>query len=204
LEKRIESMKLLTIVILLVSIVWAEEVHPKMILGAYLKSENAAKSLYEIEKLFQENEKAKALKEKHHLLIGMELLDKYILVTIKPIKIHTVENTLQHLLREKFPDSFIVPHVLESELHIMIKKHKNTSDIKQNQADIPVVITKKKTFLSGIDTEWVALILLALAGLVLVYRSARQLVKIRTLQKELAKYQIILEDEVDNMGVRHG
>jgi len=88
-------MKLVIIIMLLMSMIWAEEMNAKMILSSHMKSEEAAKSLYNLENFFHENDEAAILKKEHHLTIGMELLDKYILVTITKIKYYTVENTLQ-------------------------------------------------------------------------------------------------------------
>ena len=200
-------MKLVTIIMLWMSMVWAEEMNSKMILSSHMKSEEAAKSLYNLEKFFHENDEAAILKKEHHLTLGMELLDKYILVTITKIKSYTVENTLQYLLREKFPDSFVVPSSTNLEIPL-IQEHATISNSntlqKQMQTLDTNMETKQKPFYRSIDVEWLALILLALAGLALVYRSARQLTKIKKLQKEIAKYQLILEDEVDTMGLSHG
>jgi len=196
-------MKVLTIIMLVMSIIWAEDMNSKMILSSHIKSEEAAKNLYELEKFFYENKEANTLKKVHHLTLRMELLDKYILVMIDPIKMYSVENTLQHLLKEKFPDSFIVRNSAAVEIS-RIKVKQNTLKTNEPQKQIQILETEQKSFFSDIDAEWVALILLALAGLMLVYRSAQQLTKIRKLQKEIAKYQIILEDEVDSMEVGRG
>jgi len=185
------------------SIIWAEEMNSKMILSSHIESGEAAKSLYKLEKFFQENKEANVLKKVHHLTLGMELLDKYILVTITKIKMFSIGNTLQYLLKEKFPDSFIVRNHADIEIPL-IKEHVNVSNKHIVQTEMHRLEIKKKTFFNSIDREWVALILLALAGLILVYRSAYQLTKIRRLQKEVAKYQIILEDEVDSIRVSHG
>ena len=188
---------------LLMSMTWAAEMNSKMILSSHIKSEEAAKSLYEIEKFFHDNKEAKILKKEHHLTLGMELLDKYILVTITKIKMYSVKNTLQYLLKEKFPDSFVVHANADLEIPL-IKEHVNISNTNTLQKQMQTLETKQKTFFRSIDIEWIALILLALAGLALVYRSAIQLAKIKKLQKEVAKYQIILEDEVDTIGLSHG
>lgn len=183
--------------------IWAEEMNSKMILSSHIKSEEAAKNLYELEKFFYENKEANVLKKMHHLTLGMELLDKYILVTIKPIKMYSVENTLQQLLKEKFPESFIVRNGPSMETS-RIKVKQNTFKTNEPQKQIQTLETEQKSFFSDIDTKWIALILLALVGFILVYRSAQQLTKIRRLQKEIAKYQIILEDEVNSMEVGRG
>jgi hypothetical protein len=203
LEKRVEGMKFLTIVMLLLSIVWAEKINSKMIISSHIESEEAAKSLYSLEKFFQENHEANLLKKTHNLILGMELLDKYTLVTINKIKIQSVENTLQYLLKEKFPHSFIVHNYTDMQSQV-IKKHKNTTDIQNPQKELSIQEAKDKNLFDRIDREWIALILLALAVLILVFRNMQQLAKIKKLQKEVAKYQIILEDEIDCMKVSHG
>ena len=200
-------MKLVTIIMLLMSMIWAETMNAKMILSSHIESEEAAKSLYNLEKFFHENDEAAILKKEHHLTLGMELLDKYILVTITKIKSYTVENRLQYLLKEKFPDSFIVPSFSSLEISL-IQEHITISNSNTLQKEMQTLTTnmetKQKPFYRSIDVEWLALLLLAFAGLVLVYRSASQLTKIKKLQKEIAKYQLILEDEVDTLGLNRG
>ena len=200
-------MKLVTIIMLLMSMIWAETMNAKMILSSHIESEEAAKSLYNLEKFFHENDEAAILKKEHHLTLGMELLDKYILVTITKIKSYTVENRLQYLLKEKFPDSFIVPSFSSLEIPL-IQEHVTISNSNTLQKEMQTLTrnmeTKQKPFYRSIDVEWLALLLLAFAGLVLVYRSASQLTKIKKLQKEIAKYQLILEDEVDTLGLNRG
>ncbi|MCF6244291.1 MAG: hypothetical protein L3J43_04590 [Sulfurovum sp.] len=196
-------MKLLMMVMMLLSTIWAEEIRSKMIIGAYTESEEAAKSLYELEKSFKENEKIKVLKDTYDLALEMELLDKYILVVVTGIKGYSVANKLQYLLKEKFKNSFIVNYNKTIEIS-GTKEHLNTSSTHRGQKEINYLDGKRKTLFSTVNIEWIALILLALIGFILSYRSARQFVKIRALQKEIAKYHIILEDEVDNLGVKHG
>jgi len=195
-------MKVFVIVMLVMSLMWADAMNSKMILSSHIKSEEAAKVLYDVEKFFQENKEVNTLKRVHHLTLRMELLDKYILIVIKPIKIYSVENRLQHLLKEKFPDSFIVPNS-ENMGNSRIQLQQNTLKINEPQEQIKTLETKQKSFFSSVDIEWVGLILLVFTGLILVHRSVQQLSKIRTLQKEIAKYQVILEDEVDSMKVGH-
>jgi hypothetical protein len=191
------------------SIIRAEEINSKIILSSHIESDEAAKSLYTIEKFFQDNKEAYTLKEEYHLKLGMELLDKYILVTITQIKMYSVENTLQHLLKEKFPNSFIVQRDVEIPVLKKYASTQNTMNMNKNISnnnikEIQNSQRKKESFFNSMDKKWMAIILLSLVGLMLLYRSAKQLTKIRILQKEVAKYQIILEDEVNQIRVHHG
>jgi len=202
----------MTIVMLLMTIVWAEEINSKMILSSHIKSEEAAKSLYLIETFFQENTEARNLKKSQHLELAMELLDKYILVTITQIKSSSVENRLQYLLKEKFPHSFIIRKDLEipvikkqiSKQGSLYSQSPNNDTLLANTKQIQGLESKLKTFFNSIDKKWMAIFFLLFFGFMLYYKSVRQLKKIKKLQKELAKYQIILEDEVDRIGVSHG
>ena len=48
--------------------------------------------------------------------------------------------------------------------------------------------------------EWIGLILLSLIGFTFIYKSARQIQKIKTLQKELDTYHTTLSDELNTLG----
>lgn len=48
--------------------------------------------------------------------------------------------------------------------------------------------------------EWIGLIVLALIGFVFIYRSSRQLRKIKALQKKLDTYQTDVSHELDTIG----
>ena len=48
--------------------------------------------------------------------------------------------------------------------------------------------------------EWIALILLSLIGFTFIYKSARQIKKIKTLQKELDTYHVTVSDELHTLG----
>jgi hypothetical protein len=68
---------------------------------------------------------------------------------------------------------------------------------------VPKGIVKSDSIIDGIVNEWLALVILALAGLLLVYRSNRQINKIKTLQKKLERYQEKIETQMDHMGEQY-
>ena len=215
-----QTMRVLIIVLFSLQILCAQGINQKMIVSAHLKTEDAAQSLYEVEKFFQENIEAKRLKVKYHLSLGMELLEPYVSVTLKPITLTSVKNKLHYLLQSKFPQNFIVDdtQVITSPKPIINKKEpiipvlvkpKKMKEIKLPEIKKPIEEVKLdryaqvKQFWYELDSEWLGLIFLALAGFLLVYRSARQMSKIKALQDEVSKYQTKVEGEMDYMGEKH-
>ena len=214
------AMRVLIIILFSLHILYAQEINEKMIISAHIETEKAAQSLYEVEKFFQENDVANSLKIKHHLSLGMELLDPYVIVTLKPIRRTSVKNQLRYVLQSKFPQNFIVDNTqMQTDPTAIIHKTKPITQTAVNQkkvkeVDLPEIKkpTEKasidryagvKQFWHELDNEWLGLIFLALAGFILVYRSARQMSKIKALQEEVNKYQTKIETEVDYMGEKH-
>ncbi len=219
-EQDSESMKVFTTIVFFLQLLYGQDVHYKMIVSSHIESKEAAKNLYKVEKFFSENKEAQALKEKHNLTLGMELLDKYILITVKPIENIFIKNALQYTLQKEFPESFIVGNIvlndIETQQHLQ-KQVERVAPINQQvdkrekaEQEKIVIIDEPKEHVDGLklfwkelDSEWLGLLFLALAGLLLIYRSATQISKIKELQQEVIKYQSKLEKEVDDMGERH-
>jgi len=213
-------MRVLIIILFSLHIVYGQEINKKMIISAHIETEKAGQSLYEVEKFFQENDVANSLKIKHNLSLGMELLDPYVIVTLKPITLTSVKNQLLYLLQSKFPQNFIVDNTqMKTNPTAMIHKTKPIvqTEVKQKKVqEIDFTEIKKpiektsidryakiKQFWYALDNEWLGLIFLALAGFLLIYRSARQMSKIKALQDEVNKYQTKIETAVDDMGKKH-
>ncbi|PHS34686.1 MAG: hypothetical protein COA92_02000 [Sulfurovum sp.] len=210
-------MRVFTIIAFFVHILYAQEMNYKMIISAHIESQEAAKSLYEIETFFQENKAAKEIKLKYNLALGMELLDKYIIITLKPIKVTSVKNELKYLLQEKFPENFIVGNTffkdLPKQYQILEDIYTEVESSKVKKKNTEKFVSKNlvqekpdglELFWQEMQSEWFGLLFLALAGFILIYRSAKQISKIKKLQKEVTQYQSKLENEVNRMGERHG
>ena len=213
-------MKKLLVLLFFLQTMFLQAIEQKMILSAHLGTKDAAKDLYKIEKFFQENQRAKALQAKHHLGLQMELLEDYVLVTIKPISLTSVKNDLHYLLQEKFPQNFVVDDTpMRDTLSVkkVIKELKSPKEVlvetkdKSEKISVEKAITKSemqmfdhvKLFWEELESEWIALFLLALAGFMLIYRSTRQISKIKALQKKVEVYQGKLEDDIEDMGEKN-
>jgi hypothetical protein len=190
-----------------------------MIISATTKTEEAAQALYELEKFFQENNTAKKLSSKHHLELGMELLEDYVLIVIKPIRTVSLKNELKILLQTKYPDAFTVQNIYKKKIRVSLpevekksdkvtletvtpKNKKSIKKIVKNTIDTKEVI-KTDTLINSIANEWLALLVLAFAGLLLVYRSTLQINKIKKLQHKLEAYQEKVGDQMDYIGEQY-
>ena len=209
------KIKKLIIIVFLFFTFFAHAVEQKMIISAEQKTSTAAHVLYELEKFFQEDIHAQELKSKYHLDLEMELLDEYVLVVIKPIQTVLVKNELKLLLQMKYPQAFMVPNSYKEKNNTVRQEAKKivieTTLPKQikNVRKIPKGVVEKKeivkadSLLPNIANEWLALLILAIAGLLLVYRSTRQINKIKKLQEKLESYQEKVENQMDYIGEQY-
>ena len=192
------SVKVLMLIGVLVYSLYAQTATQKMIVGAYLERENAVNELYKLEELFEKNSALKQLKQTNHLRAEMEELSPYVMVVVKPIASSVLKNRLHVLLQSTFPKIF---SVIESKRtkKIALPSVKKEIPKKTQKA----TMKKHDSFWTQIDSEWIGLILLALAGLLLVARSAKQMGKIKSLQEEMSKYQNKVENEMQGMEQEH-
>jgi len=200
-------MRVLVIVLFSLQLLCAQEMNQKMIISSHLKTEDAAQSLYAVEKFFQENLKINNLKTKYHLSLGMELLEPYVVVTLKPITSTVVKNKLHYFLHSKFPQNFIVDNTqMKKNPKPTINNIKPIIQVMKPKRIKEVTIDRNapaKQFWKELDAKWLGLIFLALAGFSLVYRSARNMSKIKALQNEVSKYQTKAERKMNYMGEKH-
>lgn len=210
------SMKKLIVVLFFLQTIFVQGMNQKMILSTHIETADAAKSLYEVTKFFHEDTQAKKLKIKHQLSLQLELLEAYVLVTIKPIRLTSVKNELKYLFHGKFPQHFSVddtpmlPVVLEKKVQKQEKvlKIELIPEVNAKVQKVHTTETKDevsmyqtlKLFWQGLDNEWLGLLFLALAGFLLIFRSASQIEKIKVLQKEVEKHQRRVENEIVGIG----
>ena len=209
-------MKKLIVVLFFLQTIFVQGMNQKMILTAQLETEDAAKHLYEVEKFFHEDTQAKKLKMKHQLSLQLELLESYVLVTIKPIILTSVKNELKYLFQSRFPQYFIVDDTAmaetvekkvqkKSEVILQTKPITNVNKTpqemhrKERKDEYSIYLTLK-LFWQDLDSEWLGLLFLSLAGFLLVFRSAKQIKKIKLLQKEVEKFQTRVENEIVVIG----
>ncbi len=64
-------------------------------------------------------------------------------------------------------------------------------------------VSSSETVKSGFAVEWIGLIVLAVIGFIFIYRSARQIKKIKKLQAELDGYHTTVSSELDTIGGRN-
>jgi len=219
-------MKKIILILLLLDILDAKEIDQKMIISTHLEVSQAAKSLYSLEIFFRENNLAKKIKSDNKLNLQMELLGKYVLVTVKPIRTTALKNKLQYLFQEHYPHNFIVndtrmperqresisskeqvKNKITTQAVVIPPKVKPVKEVlimhDKEENNLAAIYEKFSTFWKTLDMQWIGLLLLALAGFLLVYRSAKQISKIKVLQRKVEAYQTKVEDEIDTMGEKH-
>jgi len=193
---------------------FAQMVTHKMILSAYTDVDVATKSLHKARALFKQEDQLKRIKQVNHLRLEMEILEPYTMVVLKPIATIELQNRLHLLLQSSFPQAFITAETQKSRYtripdvkktvakeQKLLKTEKHLPTLKENT--IKQSNEKIKSYWNHLSSEWVALLLLAFAGLLLVARSARQMSKIKSLQEEMVKYQNRVEHEVLDMEKEH-
>ncbi len=204
-------MKPLTVILLFSTILFSATLNQKIIIDVTTEPQPSTDILQKIENFFQTNSLARSLQSKNHLTITLKKLKGYDLIEIKPVSSIEVKNRLKFLLHKEFPQFFVVDDTFRKKsmgttlpvtakpkhlkaLHAEKQKCTSSSSVKNESKGYSTSLIK------GIVDEWLALIILAIAGLLLVYRSARQISKIKKLQKKLEKYQNRLKTEVDVIG----
>jgi hypothetical protein len=210
--KRHATMKPLTVILLFSTILFSATLNQKIIIDVTTEPQSSTYKLQEIQNLFKTNDIAKVLKLKNHLTITLRTLEGYDFVEIKPIHSIDVKNDLKLLLHKKYPEFFVVENTFRKK-SVRISSFSSTeklenieSNIKQECSTKSIVMQSKvrsNSLVKGILDEWLALIILAIIGLLLVYRSTRQISKIKKLQKKLEKYQNRLKTEVDLIGEQY-
>jgi len=138
------------------------------------------------------------------LHIEIERLEEYFLLVLMPVGSDAIENRLNQLFRPRFPHAFLVDQS-DSQKPVtapISSRTKQTSSLKQKAA-APKPLHRKKPnsrIVDGIENEWLAMIVLALLGLLLVLRSSYQMHKIRKLQKRLEEAQKRNDHYLHNTG----
>ncbi len=62
------------------------------------------------------------------------------------------------------------------------------------------LVSSSETVESAFAAEWIGLIILSLIGFMFIYKSARQITKIKKLQTELDQYHTTVSSELDTIG----
>jgi hypothetical protein len=201
-------MKKLMIILCFTTMLFPQISDQKMIVSIDEKAVSAASTLDELETFFEQNLEAKVLKKEENLMLTTEHLEHYFLTVVKPIKTIALKNHLKTLLKTKYLDAFFVQNTHKDMEKIastvLIEKTKEKIDNKmlskrEKSKDITVedlfnIVNK------SISKEWLALLILAIVGLLLVYRSTRQITKIKKLQETLEIYQEKVEGQMDQIG----
>ena len=160
---------------------------------------NEAQAKAELLKLkvyFIENESIRTLQEQHHLVMEIDTLDGYYMVTLKPVVSLDVRNELLIILKPLFKDIFFIAY--ETHTPSMTKNPKSSKTV--------IPIEKQKTETSLIDEiglQWLALLLLSLVGLLLSIASRKKIIHLGKNQKDLKEKQTYIEREIQKLGAEN-
>ena len=180
------------IVILMTTYIFAGTINQKMIITVSKNSFQAEQSLHYLEEFFYKHGNFPQIE------IKIEKLDEYFLVTLSPVDNIVTKHELYTLLQPKFLNIFTVdnikiknsskstylkPAVLEDLSKTAVQKKDIVPKLEKS------IRNKLTSFWKAIDGDWLALIALAMAGIILIFRSNYQIGKIKKLQKEIEMIQ---------------
>ena len=180
-------MKLIIFIFLFVSLLFSSDINrerfsEKLIVTFNKHEKLTQESLLKLKVYFRKNSKMKYLKKIYNLQIDIEKLGDYNVVTIKPIESISIRNKLIILLKPMFNNIYFIDY-----------KPKIKDIIKNN----------KKSFISEIGLEWVALLFLSFFGLILSILTRKRMITMDEKQKDLSLQQHNIEKNIKNMGVNN-
>lgn len=168
----------------------------KMVVSSSKSSSEAEQILRTVKGIIAEQKQFPQLDSK------IEKLDTYFLVTLSPIDSIPLKHALFSRLHTTFGDIFTIENiVLENQKKVdvthTVVKTKVAKKIPKTTVKAKVTSDKtimnmqndKRSFSVDLESEWYALLALALAGFMLIMRSNRQIGKIKKLQMELEEVQ---------------
>ena len=187
-----------------------KSLNQKIVLRVSTDIQTAQKVLQETKQYFSTHSHIGTFVLQHKLALNLEKLDPYILITLSPIQSHKEKQTLSYILHKNFSDMFVVNNTFNATIPITLatikKKEKVTLSHPHLQSDtsIETSSTLFQKFWKNLDNEWIGLLILALAGFLLIFRSARQISKIKDLQYEIEQYQEKIGNKMKNRGDTDG
>lgn len=192
----------LVLMVFLVSFVSTDASEYKIIIGASKKLSDAQRIKQRLETVLLRDPDAMLLQKKYHFHIVLERLNKYTLVTLSPFMSSASANEVNSIIHPAFPEAFAIDSWEKKSAASSTKplQPKSEEPLSQNRVHTNTAISQKQKsgflgglsrerLVHGVDNEWLALIVLALVGMLLVFRSNRQIKKIKKLQKALEETQ---------------
>jgi len=209
-------MKFFIVFFLFVSHSYTQTLNQKIVLCALLDTQKAQKVLAETKQYFSAHPHIDTFLSQHNLVPNLEKLDPYILITLSSIQNIKEKQEIFYLLHKKFSDMFTINNTFSTILPLKIatlektkaeytdkinKKEKVSTAIKTISKVTPrqTTFNSLQNFWKNLDNEWIGLLILALAGFLLIFRSTRQISKIKNLQNEVEQYQNKVGNEMKNM-----
>jgi hypothetical protein len=167
----------------------------KMILDAQFERKDILSAKHSAEELLRGFDEKEAQHTHTGLQLKIERLENYFLLTLAPIRSIGMENRLNQFIRPVFPQAFIVNEGGEKKTPSPklptppIQAAQQHGQKEKADTVIPIVLDLKKQLTEGLNSEWLALIGLALLGFLMAARSALQIQKIKKLQQALDETQ---------------
>ena len=190
-----------------------------MVLDAKSTLEEAKSIRQKAEQTVERQPGAALFLKRSGVKIGVEALDNSYLVTLSPLHSAEEENRANAIFKRDFPGAFSVSrwHTDTSRTPqpaALAEKEEAEKEVAKKAAKQPTEAAEKRTkqiaeqkllkqLVKGLDNEWLALIVLALLGLLLVMRSTRQIKKIKQLQDALEETQKRNSHYLNSMGKQY-
>ena len=176
----------------------SEQSIEKLIVSSSQDESIAQEDLLKLKVYLLENSSTRMLQEKYQLDVKMEHFFNYKAVVISPIHSLTVRNELLVLLSPMFPDIFYI-----DEKKVLVSRKKATVSTHSVNHTIPTTHVEKKNkdaWVNEIGLQWLAIWILAVAGLFLSIRSRRKIAHLNKNQKEMNVNQTKIEKEIKALG----
>jgi len=182
-------MKIWWIILCSFTLLLSEGMSQKLIVYTHKNGKNTQESLLKLKVYFIENPNIRALNEANDLKIELETLGEYTMVVIKPVVSLSVKNRLLLELAPIFPNVFALEDKTDNSIEAFIPM--KNYDIKTNSVRI---------FIERVGLQWIALLILATAGLSLSIFRRKRFRFLDEKQKALDLDQKEIENEIKNLG----
>lgn len=185
-----KMMHMIIVMLFSLTMLFAEGTQGKLILGGDNDLLQTQVNLTKLKSAFIENPELGELQKKYKLKLEMETLGDYVIVTIKPVETSALKYELLTLLKPIFHDIFFI-----AEKKIEMKSPNPDKESARSSRNAAYEFLVKE-----VGLQWLALLLLAVTGLILSIHNRRKLSTLEKTQQNLSIKQKKIEEEIKQLG----